>query len=260
MNTPAQIRQRIRKGEHSGPTAGLAPGFVQCNIVILPAGDAANFAAYCEANPDVAPVLMRSAPGESAIAELGRDLDIRTDLGRYRLFQGDTDSEVATLHDIWRDDLVTFALGCSFSFEDALRREGVDLRYLDRGEREVLYKTTIETKPGGGLSGPLLVSMRPLRPTEAIRAINVTSKYPGVHGAPVHIGKPEMIGVDLAAPYQALGPHTVAEDELPVFWACGVTPQLALARANPALAISHVSAHMLVTDIRLEDLEIQAPR
>ncbi len=254
---PAAMRRLIRAGEFAHPTAGLAAGYVQCNVVILPAAEADLFAEYCRSNPEVSPLLARSKPGEYAISKLGRGLDIRTDIGKYNVFRGQqTVIEVPDIMDIWRDDLVTFAMGCSFSFEDALRSEGVELRYLSRGEREVLYETTVATKAAGVLKGPLIVSMRPLRPADAIRAITVTSKYPGVHGAPVHIGKPELIGIDMDDPYQTLSDSTVAADEIPVFWACGVTPQLALAEAGFPLAITHASAHMLITDIRLTDLKV----
>ena len=226
---------------------------------MLPSSNAAAFDAYCNANNQALPVLARSEPGSWLLNNLGQDLDLRTDLGCYRVFENGQDRQEKNLLKLWRDDLVTFAMGCSFSFEEALQIEGVELHYRKRGEREALYKTNQFTRSTGSFAGPLLASMRPLRPADAIRAIQVTAKYPGLHGAPIHIGKPDMIGVELARPYQTLGKISVAEDELPVFWACGVTPQLALEKAALPFAITHVSAHMLITDLRLEDLATDSP-
>ena len=252
---PAEIRRRIRTGGFAQPTASLAPGYVQCNLLILPARFAEAFADFCAANEAACPVLARSAPGDPTLRTLGADLDIRSDLPRYRVFRdGEATDEVTDISELWRDDLVSFAFGCSFSFEEALAMEGVDLRYLDRGDREAVYLTDLDAVPAGRFKGKVVVSMRPLRPADAIRAIEVTAKYPGVHGAPIHIGKPEMIGVDLSAPFDTIGRTRVLEDELPVFWACGLTPQMALAEARLPLCITHASARMLITDLRLADL------
>jgi len=253
--TPAALRRRIRAGVLSGPTNGLAPGYVQCNILILPAAQADEFAAFCEANEAACPVLARSDPGDPAMPALGDDLDLRSDLPSYRVFRdGKSAGDVPDISKLWRGDFVSFAFGCSFSFEEALRAEGVDLRYQARGDHEAVYLTNLDANPAGRFKGKVVVSMRPLRPADAIRAIGVTAKYPGVHGAPIHIGKPEMIGVDLSKPYDTVGRTRVMEDELPVFWACGLTPQMALAGAGLPLAITHTSAHMLITDLRLSDL------
>ncbi len=252
---PLALRHAIRAGDWTGPTAGLAPGYLQCNLVVLPEAHAEGFAAYCRANPAVCPVVAVSEPGDPRLPRLGDDLDLRTDLPSYTVFRdGASAGQAGDVTDLWRDDLVAFAFGCSFSFEDALRAEGVALRYLDRGDREAIYLTNVETDPVGGFAAPLIVSMRPLRPADAVRAITATARYPEVHGAPVHIGKPEMIGVDLDKPYDTIGRTRVLDDELPVFWACGVTPQLAIANARPDFAITHTSAHMLITDLRLAEM------
>ncbi len=254
-SNPLVLRQAIRAGAWTGPTAGLAPGYLQCNLAVLPLQHAEVFEAYCRANPAVCPIVAVSAPGDPRLPRLGEDLDVRTDLPSYTVFRdgepaGTTDNATG----LWRDDLVAFAFGCSFSFEDALRTEGVALRYLDRGDREAIYLSSIQTEPVDSFAAPLIVSMRPLQPADAIKAIAATARYPEVHGAPVHIGKPEMIGVDLDEPYDTIGRTCILDDELPVFWACGVTPQLAIAHAKPDFAITHTSAHMLVTDLRLADL------
>ena len=257
---PAALRAAIRRGEWTGPTAGAARGYLQCNLAILPERFAGRFEAWCRANSRVCPLVAVGRPGDPRLPALGEDIDLRTDLPGYSVFRdGNPAGHATAIGDLWRDDLVAFAFGCSFSFEDVLLREGVALGYLARGEREAIYRSTLETAPAGGFSGPLIVSMRPLRPADAIRAIEVTARYPLAHGAPVHIGKPEAIGIEPDKPMEALGRISVADDELPLFWACGVTPQLAIRRVAPDICITHRSAHMLVTDIPMESLRGRAP-
>ena len=254
MKNPKQIRRLIRKNELTGSTAGLAPGFIQCNLLILADRYADEFAAYCAQNPKVCPIISRTKPGEFILTDLGEDLDLRTDLGGYCIFKrGKVIQESNSIKEIWQDDFVSFAYGCSFSFENALLEEGVVLAYLRRGQREALYMTNIETTPLGRFGGRVVASMRPFHPNDAIKAIVVTEKYPRVHGAPIHIGLPHIIGVDLKNPYETLGPVELAEDEIPLFWACGVTPQLALINADLPICITHKSAHMLITDIHLSE-------
>ena len=252
---PAALREAIRRGDWTGPTAGVARGYLQCNLAILPERFAGEFEAWCRANPRVCPLVAIGKPGDPRLPTLGEDIDLCTDLPGYSVFRdGRLCGHVGAIGDLWRDDLVPFAFGCSFSFEAVLQREGVDARYLARGERAAIYRSNLETTPVGAFSGPLIVSMRPLRPVDAIRAIEVTARYPLAHGAPVHIGKPEAIGVDPDQPMETLGGISVADDELPLFWACGVTPQLAIRRAAPDICITHRSAHMLVTDISMDTL------
>ena len=257
---PAALRAAIRRGDWTGPTAGAVRGYLQCNLAILPEGFARGFESWCRANPGVCPLVAVGKPGDPRLPSLGGDIDLRTDLPGYSVFRGGRPGgHVLAIGDLWRDDFVAFAFGCSFSFEGVLLGEGVDLRYLARGEREAIYRSSLETTPVDGFSGPLIVSMRPLRPVDAIRAIEVTARYPLVHGAPVHIGKPEAIGVDPDRPMETLGGISVADDELPLFWACGVTPQLAIRRAAPDICITHRSAHMLVTDIPVDTLRDRTP-
>ena len=252
---PVALRHLARSGRLAGPTHGLAAGYVQCNLMILPAAHGTAFGDWCAANHKACPVLAVSDAGDPHLPALGDDLDLRTDLPSYRVFKdGEVAGDVADIGDLWRDDLVTFAFGCSFSFEDALRREGVDLAFRDRGDVEALYLSNLETVPVAPFSGPVAVSMRPLRAAAAVAAFGVTGTSPGVHGAPVHVGRPEMIGVEIDTPLDTIGQTRVLADELPVFWACGVTPQLAMAAARLPLAITHTSAHMLITDLRLADL------
>jgi uncharacterized protein YcsI (UPF0317 family) len=253
-HTAANVREAAREGRWTGTTRGAAPGHLQCNVVILPAPDAEAFAGWCDANPRVAPVLARSAPGDPRLPELG-DIDLRTDLPAYRRFaDGVGVEQLADLRDWWTDDLVGLAFGCSFSLEEVLEREGVDLAYARRGFGGAIYETTLQTVPHRGYAGPTVCSMRPLSPADAERAVEISRRFPQLHGAPVHVGDPSEIGVDLAAPLDAIGEVDVADGEVPVFWACGVTPQLALERARPERAFTHVSARMLVCDLRLDDL------
>ena len=244
-------RLRIRSGAFTGPTSGLASGNVQANLVILPRALANDFLRFAQANPKPCPVLGVSEPGEPTFPTLGRDLDIRTDLPRYRVWRhGEMVEEPTDINHVWRDDLVSFAIGCSFSFEEALIEDGIEVRHISRGCNVPMYRTSIPCVPAGVFHGPLVVSMRPLRPADAIRAVQITSRFPAVHGAPVHIGLPQAIGIaDLARPNYG-DPVTVRTDELPVFWACGVTPQSVIETVKPPFAITHQPGSMLVTDIQ----------
>jgi uncharacterized protein YcsI (UPF0317 family) len=242
-------RLAIRAGRHRGPTVGLAPGFVQGNLAILPKAIAADFLRFCQLNPKPCPLIGSSAPGDPRVPELGEDIDIRTDLPRYRVWRhGELVAEPEDVTEFWRDDLVSFVIGCSFSFEEALMAEGIALRHIARGCNVPMYRTSIATAEAGPFRGPMVVSMRPLRPADAIRAVQITTRFPAVHGAPVHIGKPELIGIgDVNKPdYGDVVP--VADDELPVFWACGVTPQSVIATVRPEFCITHHPGSMLVTD------------
>ncbi len=250
-------RLLVRNRRHAAPTAGLAPGYVQGNLAILPADLAADFLRFCHFNPKPCPVIGLSEPGDPRVPALGLDLDLTTDLPGYRVWRdGTLVDEPTDIRRWWRDDLVAFVIGCSFSFEEALIEDGIGLRHHERGCNVPMYRTSIETAPAGLFRGPMVVSMRPLRPADAIRAIQITSRFPSVHGAPVHLGKPEMIGIaDLQKPdYGDAVP--ISADELPVFWACGVTPQAVIAAARVPFAITHAPGCMLVTDLKNTSLSI----
>jgi uncharacterized protein YcsI (UPF0317 family) len=254
---PRAARWAIRAGEYTGYTAGIAPDRVQANICILPQRWAEDFLLYCQRNPKPCPLLARSDIGNPHLATLAEDLDIRTDVPRYHVFRdGKFVEEVTDIKSLWRDDLVAFALGCSFSFEEALLQAGVPLRFLDRNEVAAVYVTNVMTTPAGPFQGPLMVTMRAFKPADAIRAIQITSRFPNVHGAPIHIGDPAAIGVDLANRYQDVGDPEVAAGELPLFWACGLTPQLAVKNAKPELCITHAPSSMLITDLRNASLAV----
>jgi uncharacterized protein YcsI (UPF0317 family) len=244
-------RLRIRTGAFTGPTSGLAPGNVQANLVILPKALAHDFLRFAQANPKPCPVLAVSEAGDPHFPMLGADLDIRTDLPRYRVWRnGELVSEPTDVRDVWRDDLVSFAIGCSFSFEEALIEDGIEVRHIAIGSNVPMYRTNIPCVSAGVFHGPLVVSMRPMKPKDAIRAVQITSRFPSVHGAPVHLGFPDQIGIaDIGKPeYGDAVP--IAADEMPVFWACGVTPQAVIAQARPEFCITHAPGAMLITDLR----------
>jgi uncharacterized protein YcsI (UPF0317 family) len=249
------LRAAIRAGRHSTHTSGLALDHVQGNVVILPQALAGDFLRYCQLNPKPCPLLAVSQPGEPMLPKLGADIDIRTDVPRYRVWRhGELVAEPTDLHAIWRDDLVTFVIGCSFSFEQALLDAGLSLRHVDQNRNVAMYRSNIATQPAGPFGGPMVVSMRPLKAAAAIRAIQITSRFPDVHGAPVHLGDPALIGIaDLSKPDYG-DAVDVLPDELPVFWACGVTPQAAITQARPDFCITHAPGAMLITDLLNHEL------
>ena len=250
-------RLSIRANKHHGPTAGLAPGYVQGNLAILAERLAGDFLRFCQLNPKPCPLIGTSGPGDPRVSELGDDLDIRTDLPRYRVWRnGEIIAEPEDIRDFWRDDLVSFVIGCSFSFEEALIAHGIELRHIACGCNAPMYRTSIATHAAGPFHGPMVVSMRPMTPANAIRAVQITTRFPAVHGAPVHIGMPELIGIkDIMKPDYGDAVE-VRADELPVFWACGVTPQSVIATVKPDFCITHYPGSMLVTDRRNSEFAI----
>lgn len=246
----AAERLRFRSGAYSGQTAGLAPGHVQANLAILPADWAGDFLRFCHANPKPCPLLAVSEVGDPALPTLGADIDIRTDVPSYRVYRdGVLTEELTDIRDVWQGDFVSFLLGCSFSFEEALLADGVPVRHVALNRNVPMFETNIDCVPAGRFSGKMVVTMRPMTPRDAIRAIQITSRFPSVHGAPVHFGDPAAIGVrDIADPEHGEA-VPIAPGEVPVFWACGVTPQVAIRTARPPIAITHSPGTMLVTDL-----------
>lgn len=254
MLASVAARHACRAGMASS-TAGIAGGFVQGNLAILPEKLAAAFHRFCQLNPKPCPIIGMSEAGDPHIPSLGLDLDIRTDLPRYRVWRdGEVVEEPTDIMAHWRSDLVAFVIGCSFSFEEALLADNIPIRHIELGVRVPMYRTNIACSPAGPFAGPMVVSMRPLKPADAIRAVQITSRFPSVHGAPVHLGHPHGIGIaDIARPdYGDAVP--INDDEIPVFWACGVTPQSVIAAARLPFAITHAPGLMLVTDLRNRDL------
>lgn len=245
------VRLAARAGRLASHTSGLAPGFVQANLAILPAALADDFLRFCQRNPKPCPVLAIGEPGSPFLPELGAELDLRTDVPRYRVWQhGELVAEPTDIRAHWRDDLVAFAIGCSYTFEHALLDAGIPLRHVERGSNVAAWRTSIACTPAGRFAGPMVVSMRPFSPADAIRAIQITSRFPGVHGAPVHLGHPHLIGIeDLATPHYG-DAVAVLPDEIPLFWGCGITPQAVIAAARPDFAITHAPGAMLLTDLR----------
>lgn len=253
-----EARRRYRAGHAGTSTAGVAPGFVQGNLAILPEKLAASFHRFCQLNPKPCPIIGMSEVGDPRIPALGLDLDVRTDLPRYRVWRdGKLVEEPADIMSHWRSDLVAFVIGCSFSFEEALMADGLSIRHIDEDRNVPMYRTSVACEPAGPFAGPLVVSMRPFKPADAIRAIQITTRFPAVHGAPVHFGKPEQIGIaDIGKPDYG-DAVTIAPDEVPVFWACGVTPQSIILESRPDFAITHAPGFMLVTDLRNSEFSIQ---
>lgn len=246
----AEARAAIRAGRHASHTSGLARDHVQGNVVILPQAASADFLRYCQRNPKPCPLLAVSEPGDPGLPSLGADIDIRIDVPRYRVWRnGELVAEPTDIREHWRDDMVAFVIGCSFSFEQALLDDGLSLRHIELDRNVAMFNTSIPTAPAGPFHGPTVVSMRPLRAQAAIRAIQVTSRFPNVHGAPIHIGDPSLIGIaDLSRPDYGEAVE-VLPDELPVFWACGVTPQAAIRQARLPFCITHAPGAMLITDL-----------
>ncbi len=254
---PAELRRLCREGRYSGPTSGHASGYVQANMVILPAADAEDFAVYCARNPRPCPVLEILERGDPVPRKTAPDADIRTDLPRYRVFRGgELASEPTEIGDLWRADLVTFLLGCSFIAEKALQSAGLTIRHIAETGYVPMYRTDRQTAPAGAFRGPMVVSMRPFTPPDADRADEITARYPMAHGAPIHRGDPAAIGIrDIAAPEYGK-PVTIDDDQIPIFWACGVTPQEAILNARPSLAITHMPGCMFVGDRTAESTRI----
>lgn len=250
QSTPIAVRLAARQGLLTGPTSGLASGYVQVNLVVLPESQASGFLRFCQANPKPCPVLAVSEPGARHCEALAFDLDISRDLPAYRIYlNGEVSDTVPDVADVWRDDLVTFAIGCSFTFEHALLQAGLNVRHIDEARNVPMFNTAIPLTSAGGFGGNLVVSMRPFLAADAIRAIQITTRYPQVHGSPVHFGDPSLIGIsDIRTPDYG-DAVSVRENEVPVFWACGVTPQQVIIDAGVEFAITHSPGHMLVTDI-----------
>jgi uncharacterized protein YcsI (UPF0317 family) len=254
--TGADVRAACRKGELTGPTPGLALGYVQANLVVLPRDWAFDFLLFCQRNPKPCPLLDVTEPGDPEPRSVAPGADLRTDLPAYRVWRsGELTDEPRDVTRYWRDDLVGFVIGCSFTFENALLAAGVPVRHIEQGVNVPMYRTNVPCRPAGRFAGPMVVSMRPLAPDQAVKATRICGRFPRAHGAPVHFGDPAAIGVrDIGKPDFG-DPVEVRSGEVPVFWACGVTPQAALMQARPPFAITHKPGHMFLTDLKDSDLD-----
>ena len=256
----AAFRQRCRDGSFSGQTSGVAPGFVQANFVALPLANAFDFLTFCLRNPRACPLLDVTTPNHPYPLTVAPSADLRTDLPKYRLWSyGDVMSEVDQVSDVWTSSMVGFLLGCSFSWEQALHEAGHTPRQIEMGCNCAMYKTNIRNATAGPFGGSLVVSMRPYKASQLKEVEAITGRYPGAHGAPIHWGDPSALGVSEEQVRDGMPDFgdkvEVRDDEYPVFWACGVTPQAALIEAKLPFAVTHSPGHMLVTDLRDEELK-----
>lgn len=245
---PAELRQVIRRGEWTQRTHGLGVGYTMANLVVVPVEYAYDFLLFCQRNPQPCPVLEVTDAGSPEPLQLAPGADLRTDLPRYRVFEyGRLVDQPTDITKYWRSDLVSFLLGCSLTCASAMERANVPMT------TSVLYVSNIPCRPAGRFSGPMIVSMRRIPRNKVVRAVQVTSRFPNAHGAPIHIGAPAVIGIhDMSRPWFGTPPK-FGPDEVPVFWACGVTPQSVALEAKLPLMITHAPGHMFVTDARDEE-------
>lgn len=253
--TPAALRSAIRQGILTGPTAGMCAGYAQANLVILPQELAYDFLLFCMRNPKSCPLLEVSNPGSRQLHWLANDSDLATDLPRYRIYRNGTlAAEPTSIIEYYRSDLVSFLIGCSFSFEDALIRSGIPMRHIEEHKNVPMYRTNIPCESAGIFHGTMVVSMRPIAHKDVIKAVTITGQMPRVHGTPIQIGFPEAIGIANLSSPDFGDSVTIRDGEVPVFWPCGVTPQAAIMEAKPEFVITHAPGHMFVSDLRNEDL------
>lgn len=255
--TPTEFRKKVRNNEFQKPTAGMCPGYAQTNLIVLPWEDAYDFLLFAQRNPKPIPILEVTEVGSRELQTLGNDIDVATDFPKYRIYRnGKMVDEYLSVVDFWREDLVSFLIGCSFSFEDLLVDAGIEIRHITEKANVPMFNTNIPLKQAGKFSGNMVVSMRPIKSSQIATAVNVTNRLPGVHGAPIQIGNPAEIGIyDLAHPDYG-DAVIINENEIPVFWACGVTPQAAVMASKPKFAITHSPGHMLITNISNKDLSV----
>ena len=255
--TVKEVRNLIRKGRWDKPTAGVAMGYAQANLVILPQKDAFDFLLFCQRNPKPCPLLEVLEPGQFRTKFLSLDADIRTDIPRYNIYRkGTLQNTVKEIRSFWQKDFVSFLLGCSFSFEEAMLRSNIPVRHIEENKNVPMFISSIPCQPAGVFHGPMVVTMRPIPSNRITRAVQITSRYASVHGAPIHIGEPSTIGIkDLKKPDFG-DPVTLKKGEVPVFWACGVTPQAVVMQAKPDLCITHAPGHMFISDLLNEELAV----
>jgi uncharacterized protein YcsI (UPF0317 family) len=254
--TGADVRRAARLGELRAPTAGLALGYVQANLVVVPRDLAFDFLLFCHRNPKPCPLLDVTEPGSAEPRQVAPGADLRTDLPRYRIWhKGELAGEPDDLREVWRQDLVAFLLGCSFTFEAALLHAGLPVRHLEQGCNVPMYRTNIACRPAGVCRGPMVVSMRPMTPSQAVAATRICTRFARAHGTPVHFGDPDAIGIRNITKPDYGDPVEIRAGEVPVFWACGVTPQAVATEARPPLLLTHKPGHMFLTDMKDTDLE-----
>lgn len=254
--TPAELRQLCRHNQFTEQTSGRCLGYTQANLVVLPEKDAYDFLLFAQRNPKPCPILEVTDTGSRQLHEFAQSVDLARDFPRYRIYQhGKLVAEPLDVVDYWRPDLVSFLIGCSFSFEANLIAAGIEMRHITEYVNVPMYNTNIVAKAAGRFRGNYVVSMRPIPEAQIVRAVTVTEQLPQVHGTPLQIGDPAAIGIaDLAKPDYG-DAVTIKPGEVPVFWACGVTPQAVVMQSKPDFVITHAPGHMLVTDVKDNDLK-----
>jgi len=247
---PREIRADIRAKKITGITAGMGENYVQANLAVLPRDYAYDFLLFCQRNPRPCPLIEVTDVGSPEPVGVAPGADLRTDIPRYRIYKdGVMADEVADVTPYWRDDLVAFLLGCSFTFEWALLEAGIDLWHVKHGKNVAMFPTSIQCRPAGVFHGPTVVSMRPIPSAQLSKAVAASARFPNAHGAPIHIGDPKAIGIDdIAAPPWGDAQH-FGPGDVPVFWACGVTPQAVALASKPPFMITHSPGHMFITDL-----------
>ncbi|MEW6082234.1 MAG: putative hydro-lyase [Bacillota bacterium] len=254
---PPEARRLFREGKAQGPTAGWCRGYAQANLAVMPRKDAYDFLLFCVRNPKPCPVLDVTEAGSAEPRRAAPGADIRYDLSQYRVYRkGEFVEEPGDIAAYWGPDMVGFLLGCSFSFEDALLEAKIPMKHIEHGENVAIYNTTIQCEPAGRFSGTMVVSMRPIPGRLVPRAVTVTSRFPGVHGIPVHVGDPEAIGIKDVFKVDWGDPPRMEPGDVPVFWACGVTPQAVALNSKPDLMLTHSPGRMFITDILNESLSV----
>ena len=253
--TVADVRMAIRKGMYRDHTAGLGVGYLQANLVVMPESYALDFMRFCQRNPKPCPLSGVSDTGNPKMLTMGRDIDVRTDVPAYNVYlDGRLDGSVTNLNDLWQKDFVAFALGCSFTFEHALQKSGFSIWHIDNNKTVPMFRSNISTVSAGPFAGEMAVSMRAIPKDRVSEVVEICRRFPLAHGAPVFWGNPEEIGIaDMSRPDWG-NPAPIPDGHVPVFWACGVTPQIAIEAARLPLCITHKPGHMLITDIA-EDAE-----
>lgn len=253
---PSEVRRLIREGRITGPTSGMCAGYAQANLVVLPKELAYDFLLFTQRNPKSCPVLEVSDVGSRTLHHIAGDVDIAKDIPKYRIYRkGELAGEYTSVEEFWREDFVSFLIGCSFSFESALLEAGVPVRHIEENCNVPMYKTNIPCVPAGIFHGNMVVSMRPMPYEQVAKAVLITGEMPRVHGAPVQIGTPEAIGIENIHQPDFGDSVTIREGEVPVFWPCGVTPQNVVMNVKPEIVITHAPGHMLITDVKNVELK-----
>lgn len=256
ITDPVKVREMIREEKITGPTSGMCPGYAQANLVVLPKEYAYDFLLFTQRNPKSCPVLEVSEEGDRYLRRIAPGADIASEIPKYRIYEkGVLTGEYTNVESFWRKDLVSFLIGCSFSFESELLDAGIEVRHISMGCNVPMYITNIECEPAGIFSGKMVVSMRPIPYEQIVKAVTVTGQMPKVHGTPIHIGDPSVIGIKDVNKPDFGDAVSIMPGEVPVFWCCGVTPQSVVMNVKPSFCITHAPGHMLITDVKNTELK-----